>query len=159
MGGQTLPFEPCSFRSDPLQPVSQRIAWAVFQPPWAWYIQAWYMLEAPGAVLTALLCKIFLQNCFFWLSFGKTCVDSAQDELFLLSVCVGFCSSCKLQKGISRAFPDLWKAVKLKRVTCAWQTAGATASDTTASLWQQFIFHTSDAGPAQLTQSHCPGGL
>lgn len=72
------------------------------------------MLEAPGTVLTALVCKIFLQNCFFWLSFGKTCVDSAQDELFLLSVCVVFCSSCKLQKGISRAFPDLWKAVKLR---------------------------------------------
>lgn len=104
MGGQTLPFKPCSFRSDLLQPASQRIAWAVFQPPWAWCIQAWYMLEAPGTVLTALLCKIFLQSWFFGCLLGKCVLIQHRMSSFFCPCVLFFVhrASCR------RAFQELF---------------------------------------------------
>lgn len=77
-----------------------------------------YRLGTHSRPLAQFLLPCCVKSSFrtiFSLSLGKTCVDSAQEELFfLLSVCVVFCSSCKLQKGILRAFPDLRKAVELR---------------------------------------------
>lgn len=71
MAEQTLPFHPCSCRSDfLLQPACLWVRGAL-QPLWAGYIWAWYILEARGTVLTAWVCKIFLQNWFLSCLLGK----------------------------------------------------------------------------------------
>lgn len=93
------------------QQTVQRITWTMSQPPWPWYT-----LEAPGAVLTALLSKLSLQNWVLSLSFGKgqaVLIQLRRSSSFFCA-CVVFPLSCKLQKGISRALPDLWKTVKLR---------------------------------------------
>lgn len=81
----------------------------MFQALWPWYT-----LEAPGTVPTALLSKIFLQNCFFHCLLGKHVLIQHKMSSSFFCAPVVFPLSCKLQKGISRASPGLWRAVKLR---------------------------------------------
>lgn len=118
----------------------------VFLPPWAWCIQAWYTLKAPGTVLAALLCDIFLQNCFFLVSWENMCWFSP-GGVVLPSVCVCcFLLILQAAEGHFKRFSWSTEGSGTQGATCAWQT-----SQTTASPWQQFIFHSSDAGAEQPT--------
>lgn len=116
---QTFPINPWSFRSD------QRITWTMSQAPWPWF-----HLRPLEQFLLPCCLKSSFRTGFFSMSFGKRQVMLIQlrrSSSFFCG-CVVFPLSCKLLKGISRTFPDLWKAVRFRGLLMAWQTAGTTAS-------------------------------
>lgn len=126
MAGQTFPINPRSFRSDLLlQPADsvQRITWTMFQALWPWYT-----LEAPGTVPTALLSKIFLQNCFVFLVFWENVCWFSLRQVPLSSVHVLFSFVLQAAEGRFKSFSGSVEGRETKRVADACQTAGTTAS-------------------------------